>query len=130
MSQENVARFHRAVDAVRRHDLDDYLALLDPDVEIAPLGAIRPSYHGHEGVRRWWNDLLGVAPDFSLEIDEIRDLGDSLVVALRVHGHGRGSGVPVEQGIWQVVRFRHEKFVWWRSFESEGEALEAVGLSE
>ena len=130
MSQENVETFRQAVEAVRRRDLDAYLELLDADVDIAPLGAIRPSYHGHDGVRRWWDDLFGVAPDFSLEIDEVRDVGDSLVVALRVHGHGRGSGVPVEQRVWQVVKLRHEKFVWWRSYETEADALEAVGLSE
>ncbi len=130
MSQENVERFYGAVDAVRQRDLDAYLALLDPQVDIVPLGAIRHSYHGHAGVQRWWEDLFGVAPDFSLEIDEVRDLGDVLVVALRAHGHGRGSGVPVEQSIWQVVKLRHEKLVWWRSYASEREALEAVGLSE
>src|SRR5215217_4862920 len=101
MSQDNVDRFYRAVDAVRRRDLDAYLALLDPQVDIVPLGAIRPSYHGHNGVRRWWEDLFGVAPDFSLDIEEVRDLGDELIVAMRVHGHGRESGVPVEQRIWQ-----------------------------
>src|SRR3954454_3472065 len=101
MSQENVARFYRAVEAVRRRDLDAYLAFLDADVDIAPLGAIRPSYHGHDGVRRWWEDLFAVAPDFSLDIDEVRDLDELLLVALRVHGHGRGSGVPVDQSVWQ-----------------------------
>jgi SnoaL-like domain len=130
MSQENVTGFYRAVDAVRRRDLNDYLALLDSHVDIAPLGAIRPSYHGHDGVRKWWEDLFGVAPDFSLDIDEVRDLGDSLVVALRVHAHGRGSGVPVEQSVWQAVKFRGEKVLWWRSYGSQREALEAVGLSE
>jgi ketosteroid isomerase-like protein len=130
MSQENVTRFYRAVDAVRRRDLDAYLVLLDADVDIAPLGTIRPSYHGHDGVRRWWEDLFGVAPDFSLDIGEVRDQGDLLVVALRVHAHGRGSGVPVDQSVWQVVKFRHEKVLWWRSYGSESEALEAVGLSD
>jgi ketosteroid isomerase-like protein len=130
MSQENVARFYRAVEAVRRRDLDAYLAFLDADVDIAPLGAIRPSYHGHDGVRRWWEDLFAVAPDFSLDIDEVRDLDELLLVALRVHGHGRGSGVPVDQSVWQVVQFRHEKVLWWRSYGSEREALEAVGLAE
>jgi ketosteroid isomerase-like protein len=130
MSQENVDRFYRAVDAVRRHDLDAYLALLVADVDIAPLGAIRPSYHGHGGVRKWWEDLFSVAPDFSLDIDEVRDRGDLIVVGLRVHAHGRDSGVPVDQSVWQVVKFRHEKVLWWRSYGSEREALEAVGLSE
>jgi ketosteroid isomerase-like protein len=130
MSQENVEAFRQAVGAVRRGDLDAYLALLDPDVEFAPLGAIRPSYRGHDGVRRWWEDLFGVAPDFSLDVDEERDLGDMLLVALRVHGHGRSSGVPVEQRVWQLVKFRDGKLVWWRSYETERQALEAAGLSE
>jgi ketosteroid isomerase-like protein len=130
MSQENVEAFRQAVGAVSRRDLDGYLALLDADAEITPLGAIRPSYRGHDGARRWWEDLFGVAPDFSLDIDEVRDLGDVLFVALRVHGHGRSSGVPVEQSLWQVVKLRHGKLVWWRSYGSEREALEAVGLSE
>jgi ketosteroid isomerase-like protein len=130
MSQQNIERFYSAVDAVRQRDLDAYLAVLDPQVDIVPLGAIRPSYHGHNGVRRWWKDLFEVAPDFSLDIEEVRDQGDVLLVALHVHGHGGGSGVPVEQRIWQVVKFRDEKFVWWRSFGTEREALEGVGLSE
>jgi ketosteroid isomerase-like protein len=130
MSQENVEAFRQAVGAVSRRDLDAYLALLDPEVTITPLGAIRPSYHGHDGVRKWWEDLFGVALDLSLDIDDVRDCGDSLFVALRVHGHGRGSGVPVEQRLWQVVRFRQEKLVWWRSYGSEDQALEAVGLRE
>ena len=130
MSQENVEAFRQAVGAVSGRDLDAYLALLDPDVEITPLGEIRPSYYGRDGVRRWWEDLFAVAPDFSLEIDDIRDLGDSLLVAVRVHGHGSGSGVPVEQSLWQVVKFRHEKLVWWRSYASEHQALEAAGLRE
>jgi hypothetical protein len=53
-----------------------------------------------------------------------------IVVSLRVHAHGRGSGVPVEQSVWQAVKFRSEKVLWWRSYGSETEALEAVGLSE
>jgi hypothetical protein len=34
------------------------------------------SYRGHDGVRSWWENLLGVWPDFRSEVDEVRDLGD------------------------------------------------------
>jgi hypothetical protein len=32
--------------------------------------------------------------------------------------------------LWQALKFRDKKNVWWRAFESEAEALEAAGLSE
>ena len=40
------------------------------------LVAIEGGYHGHEGMRRWWQDFLGTFPDYKIEIEEIRDLGD------------------------------------------------------
>ena len=36
----------------------------------------------------------------------------------------------MEQSQWQVTRWRNRKAVWWQSFSTEAEALEAVGLSE
>ena len=42
-----------------RRDLDAMLALMHDEVEIeSRLVAMEGSYHGHEGVRRWWSDLL------------------------------------------------------------------------
>ena len=132
MSQENVELVHRAVDAFNRRDLDAFLALMDDDVEVVPRAAAMEgeTYHGHDGVRRWWKDLLDVFPDFTIEVVEVRDLGDLTVAALRVRGHGAGSDVPLDETIWQVARWRRGKCVWWRSFDTRAEALEAVGLSE
>jgi hypothetical protein len=36
MSQENVERLYRAYDAFNRRDLDAYLGLIDPEVELTP----------------------------------------------------------------------------------------------
>jgi hypothetical protein len=36
----------------------------------------------------------------------------------------------MDQVAWQVTQWRDNKAVWWRSFSTEAEALEAVGLSE
>ena len=66
MSQENVELVYRVLDAVNRRDLDDYLALLDDDVEYVPRGAaMEGSYHGHDGIRRWWESVFGVWPDLT-----------------------------------------------------------------
>ena len=84
MSQENVERLYRAYDAFNRRDLDAYLALIDPEVELTPriMELEGGSYYrGHDGVREWWRTLFAVFPDFSTEILEVRDLGDSLIVS-------------------------------------------------
>ena len=75
-------------------------------------------------------DLFDAFPDFIVEVVEVRDLGDVTVAALRIRGHGAGSGTPAEETVWHVGRWRHGKVVWWRTFSTEDEALEAVGLSE
>ncbi len=133
MSGENVELVHRAVDAFNRRDLDAFLELCDPDMEffsrILELEGGSP-YHGHEGIRSWWEGLLGVSPDFSTEIDEVRDLGDVTVARYRLRGHGKGSGASMEHTSWQVTEWRNKKAIWWRVFVSEAEALEAAGLSE
>ena len=98
MTQENVELFHQAYDAVNRRDLDALVRLMDADVV---LSGMEGEYHGHAGIRRWWENLLDVFPDFTTEAVEVRDLGDVTLASLRVHGHGA---------------------------DSEGDALEAVGL--
>ena len=87
-------------------------------------------YTGHEGAGRWWENLLGVFPDFRAEIDEVQDLGDVTVTRLRLRGQGMESDAPMEQTNWQATEWREKKAIWWRTFRSEAEALEAAGLRE
>src|SRR5215207_8513987 len=107
MSQENVERAKRAADAFNRRDLAAFLALVDPGVDFTTRFVERGgSYQGHDGVRTWWEDLMRVFPDFSVEVVEVRDLGDLEIVRLRVRGHGVGSDTPIEEDIWQVIKWR------------------------
>ena len=131
MSQENVEVHHRVMDAFNRRDLDALLALIDEDVEGASrLVPLEGRYHGHEGVVRWQQNLYEVFPDWHGEPLEVRDFGDFTMAAVRFHGHGGESGVPVDQVIWQVGEWRNGKLVRLSSHDSEAEALEVVGLSE
>jgi ketosteroid isomerase-like protein len=131
MSRENVELVRRAFDAFNRRDLDAFLARMDADVEaVSQLVAIEGGYHGHDGMRRWWDSVLGVAPDLTYELVEVRDPGDLTVAAVRNRGHGAGSDVPFDQTLWQVARWRDKKIVWWKTYGTEAEAFEAGGLSE
>ena len=131
MSRENVELGHRIVDAFNRRDLDALLALADDDIEGAPaLASIGGHYHGHAGVRRWWESLFSGLPDFTVEVVEMRDLGDLTVAVVHFRAEGAVSHAPVEQRIWQVAEWRHGKVIWWQSFRTEAEALEATGGRE
>jgi ketosteroid isomerase-like protein len=132
MSEENADQARRGYDAFNRRDLDALLALMDPEVvfttRFAQMEGIQ--YRGHDGVREWWEDLLAILPDISIQVLGMRDLGDHEVATLRLRGHGVDSGVPFEETLWAVSEWRHGKVVWWQTCRSEADALEAAGLSE
>jgi ketosteroid isomerase-like protein len=131
MSQANVELALEAFDAVNRRDLDALLALTDDDVEIVTrIAAVEGGVHGHDGMRRWWENMFTAFPDYYFEVVDVRDLGEVTLASLRALGHGAGSDVPFEDLLWHASQWRRGKCVWWRAFETEAEALEAAGLRE
>jgi hypothetical protein len=129
MSQGNVELAYRAYDAFNRRDWDSFIALIDEEVEAeSRLVVMEGAYHGHEGLRRWWNDFLGAFPDYTAEIEEMRDLGDITLGHIRGWGHSAASDMPLVDPFWQPIRWRDGKCVWWRNCSTEAEALEAAGL--
>jgi ketosteroid isomerase-like protein len=133
MSEANVDLVHRAFAAFNRRDLDAFLALVDRDVEFAARFIEMEGsshYQGHAGIRDWWQSLLAIFPDFTIDPLEVRVLDDTVITAVRVSGHGADSGVPIDQVVWQVSKVCDGKAIWWRNFATEAEALEAAGLHE
>lgn len=104
MSQENAELASSAFDAFNRRDLDALLALMDDGVEVGSRQvAIEGGYHGHQGLRRWWTDLFAAFPEYTAEVEELRDLGEvmlgedaiprpQLLRARRRAARGRGAG--------------------------------------
>ncbi len=59
------------MDAFNRRDLNAHLALMDDGVEGVPSAArLEGSYHGHDGIRHWWESILDVMPDYRVEVSE------------------------------------------------------------
>jgi ketosteroid isomerase-like protein len=127
VKRDNVELAYRAYEAVNRRDLVAFLGLMDDHVEL--LAATEGTYHGHDGIRRWWNSLHDALPDFVVEVGEARHLGDVTVTALRFRGRGAESDTPFEQLRWNAARWRGGKCIWWRTLSTEREALDAVRSS-
>jgi hypothetical protein len=129
MVSENLDLARLMCEAFNRRDLDAFLALMDDGVEIGPrLAAMEGDYKGHEGVRRWWSDLLDVLPDYAVEFEELHNLGDLTLGQIRGTALGAASSAPVAERWWQLVRWSDGRCIWWRNFATEAEALSAVRL--
>jgi SnoaL-like domain len=67
MSQENVEKLLEIYEllntrfvALKAGEIDDFLAFFHPEVVIEMVDAPDPeTYHGHDGVRSWFNDAFG-----------------------------------------------------------------------
>ena len=130
MSQENVELLRTGYAAANRGDVEGFLVSVHPDVEFTSLiaEAEGETFRGHDGVRRWWREVVAPLGGLHGEPEQIRDLGDTLVA--RVTATYRPGGVEVPQTIWHVVRYQDGRAIWWQFFRTEAEALETAGLSQ
>jgi hypothetical protein len=104
---------------------------MDEEVEAdSRLAAVEGGYRGHDGIRRWWKNMFDGFPDFTIELVEVRDLGDLTLGVLRNRGRGAGSDAWFEETVWQLVEWDEGKIVRWSAHRTEAEALEAVGMRE
>jgi ketosteroid isomerase-like protein len=136
MSQEHVETVRRAHEAWETDDLDGFLSEMHPDVEWHPslepaLEGRATTYNGHEGVRRAWAEYRGEAfGRLAARVEEIRDLGESVLVLGRFAVTGRTTGIELDSEIGQLATFRDGKIATVHDYLSHREALEAAGLSE
>jgi hypothetical protein len=129
VSQDNLRRAYRVIDAFNRRDIDDFLALMDPDVQAGSrLAVIEGEYHGHEGTRRWWTNLLEAMPELAVEVDDVETRGS--VTLARLGLALSGPAPALRSTLWHVAEWRDGKVVWWSAFDTESEALEAVALRQ
>jgi ketosteroid isomerase-like protein len=137
MSQENVEIARRHFDAFNRafsEGASDFYEMLDPNVELLPMSALLEgtSYHGHDGVQEWFEEMKRDWTSFEVRPEQFRDLGDGRVLVLgswRARGRGGEVLLDFPQAAW-LVQYRKEKVVRLRTFTDRQEALEAAGLSE
>jgi ketosteroid isomerase-like protein len=120
--------------AANRRDFDVTIRGYDPDCyEYSPIVALPdsdPVYYGHDGFHKFWRQLLEAFDDVRLDPKEMLDLGDRVLVTTKMSAHGTGSGVSINQQLFQLMTFRRGLIVRQVDFQDRAQALEAAGLSE
>jgi ketosteroid isomerase-like protein len=128
--EETLALVRASYEAMNARDLAGFLATVHPEAEVRSL-VLQPAgsdaFRGYAGVREWWNTLLGTQDGFELALVSVRVDGDLAVTELLASNVV--GGVRVQHTMWQGVRLREGRFVWWAIFPTEGQASEAIGLA-
>ena len=94
MSEENVEVVRRVYDAGLRGDTEAVISLLDPAVRLDMSERVfNPDVcEGHDGYRRFLEEIDAVWDDFRVEPLEFIDACENVVVAHMVRGRGKESG--------------------------------------
>ena len=132
MSQENVDTVRALFASYAKRDVDAVINMVAVDVEVRPalVGGLEGTvYRGQDGFRRFLADVEAAWEEWQIEIDELRDLSDTVLALGRVRARAR-DGMNLEARAGWVCGMRDGKVAHFRSFRSRIEALEAVGLGE
>jgi ketosteroid isomerase-like protein len=124
MSQENVETVRRFLSLA---DVDEALEHADPGIVWNPIEELPTQ--GHDAVRTSLAHWKAEWVEYQLTQEEFVDMGDRIVVTVRVGGRGRGSGVEVDARFFDVYTLRDGKIVRMDQFTERSEALEAAGLT-
>ena len=134
MSQENVQTVRRAYGAFSRAGLDALLDHFHADAEYDVTAAIGPyagMYYGRAAIRNFLADYFESWEYVRMEPEDYIEVGEHhVVVLLRLHMRGKGSGIEVEAQTINVWTLRDGKAVRLAVYNDKAEALEAVGVSE
>jgi ketosteroid isomerase-like protein len=129
MSQQNLAIVRRAFEEMTSDDLEG--GVWHPDVEIinAEGWVIETTYHGHEGLRRWWDDLAEAFGDFSIVLEDAMEVDEERVLTTqRWVARFRTTDIPFD-GRWaSILWVRDGKVVRAQGHLTKRRALRAAGL--
>lgn len=133
MSGENLEVVRRWWEGFNQDGMPS-LDLCDEQIEITnpPEFPVRGSFHGHEGVRQWRDQVFEVMDELEVEAEKLIDVGDgeTVVMLLRLRGVASHTRIEFDEPWAAVWRIRNGKLVHAQGYVDRGKALEAAGLSE
>ena len=111
------------------------LALCDEGIEIRnpPDFPVRGLFQGHDGVRRWRDQVFDIFDNPRVEPEYIVDVGgdgETVLMMLRATGTASYTQIAVDVSWAAIWTIRDGKLLRAQGYLSRADALEAAGLSE
>jgi ketosteroid isomerase-like protein len=137
MSQETVEIVRAGFDQWSRSGfsldgvpVERYAPDVEWDLSAYPLVDFPDRGRGRDELLRHFAEYFSGWREYSAEVKELTDAGEHVVVVLHEAARIGDSGVLIERDVFQVFGVRGGQIISWQVFETETEALAAVGLSE
>ena len=131
MSQDNVNVVRRALAALGRRDVEAYLEVASPQIElITPALPLQGPITGHEGIRDFFREAWSFAETSEVQVEEVRAVEGRVLAFFVITATGRQSEVKTSSRVAGVYDLEHGKIRRAHIFADRTEALEAVGLTE
>jgi len=131
MSQENVEVVRRALAALDSRDLEAYLEVASPQIElITPASPLQGSIVGHEGIRTFFREMWSFSETSEFRVEEIRAVGERVLAFFVLTATSRQNAIETSSRVGGVYDLEHGKIRRAHIFADRAEALEALGLSE
>ena len=111
------------------------LVLCDEEIEIRnpPDFPVRGLFQGHDGVRRWRDQVFDIFDDGRVEPEDIVDVhgdGTTVLMLLRATGTASHTELKIDYEWAAVWMIRDGKVLRAQGYLNRAEALEAAGLPE
>jgi ketosteroid isomerase-like protein len=117
-------------DAFNERDPEAWNAAWNGDCEWHPFLTAReegdPGYHGHNGVRAWFEDVDEMFSGIHVELETYREVGDRLLVLGEMTARRKADGEEVHNQVAWVVEPRGEKLQRGWSYPTHEEAQSAA----
>src|SRR5687768_14350902 len=130
MSQENVELVKRMYALFDGGDAEGALACFSEDVVVeSPARPDLTGGRGREALGTLVGSWVGSWEEYSQEIDEVRDLGDRVLVISTQRGRAKSSGIEIAAQYAYLYEVRNGELSGMGMYGSADEALEATRLS-
>ena len=130
MAAADVETVRSYFDATNEGDFARAMSYYADDVELVVPGDVfleRGTFKGKDAVGQWFgNWFRAFQRGYQFNLEEARDLGDTVLVVAHHQGRGRTSGIEVRSSIAYLFRVRDGEIARLELFPDRAAALDAV----
>jgi len=131
MSQENVEVVSQLITALNERDVDRYLSLCAPEIELRePTTTLEGPTRGPEGIREFFARVEEASTTFRIEVERIHTVDRERVLVFGQLKVVTTGGVALEHPTTNVYELVAGKVCRVDVYHDREQALEAVGLRE
>jgi ketosteroid isomerase-like protein len=130
MPAENERAVRDFAEAINAGDPDAAVALSDPEIDFLSVLAVSGrAYRGHDGVRRYFEDVASAWQEWRVEVHRVDEAPDGrVVIAMTMHFRGKESGAAFSDRTAHVWTLREGKLLRNEPYRDPEQALRAVSL--